>query len=556
MKKKLMSLIMLFATTLSFVSLSGCKKGDSEKEVLVVDGKDVIATINGKNYTADDLYNSYLDYEENLDYLYSKLEELLIKTAVPITESMRSGVVNEVEMWKKEIKENATTNGNDYKQALAEALNEEGVSSEDELIENKLYEIQKQVINNEYWKSHEKEYYENYITTRYVYHVSQILVSVSSSNTNTDDFNVNISSSSTAKKIYDVVAALSDGIPFYEVAQEYSDDSSSASNGGDLGMITLYDSSLSSEVRYALASYSKYFENANISVPEYLDNVYGNGFEVIPQQYIDLLNSENTNGKKLYEDTTYYIDKDSSYLTSSSRNIIFNSLLNTRTFRLLQSNTSANVIEIQNAKMPQEDSSIFASASTQNIIVNDENNPILVVRSDSGIHFISIKKSAFVSREELLKYYSKEVDYEDDYKTYLEKAINTEDKNTKLEKLETLAKEYAYYKISEASISGNEDFINYDMFVYYLNNIDSKKFSLNENIKGLILEYVNNKKVQAQNKINDCFDEAYEIYSNRAEHSNNTLIKKNLPILKCLDGKNCTFTYTDGFKVKTTGGDE
>ena len=50
MNKKILSFIMLFAMTFCFIS--GCKDGESEQAVLVAEGKDVIATINGVNYTS------------------------------------------------------------------------------------------------------------------------------------------------------------------------------------------------------------------------------------------------------------------------------------------------------------------------------------------------------------------------------------------------------------------------------------------------------------------------------------------------------------------------
>ena len=119
--------------------------------------------------------------------------------------------------------------------------------------------------------------------------------------------------------------------------------------------------------------------------------------------------------------------------------------------------------------MPLVDVVGYGEKGTQNVVVNGENNPILVVRSDKGIHFISITKSAFVGEEELLKYYSKEVDYTDDYKTYLEKAINDSDKEARLSKLEGLAKEYANMIISGNS-SYSENSVDYvqNIFKWYI----------------------------------------------------------------------------------------
>ena len=485
MKRKLLSFIMLFAVACCFIG--GCKDGQSNKDsVLVVDGKEVVATINGFNYTADDLYGDLVDYNSTASYMYEELEDLLIKTVVPVTDSMRNRIVNEVEKWKKEIKENATISGTSYKQALSSALANEGVNSEEELIEKKIFELQEEIITNQYWNNNKDRYYKEYFNNRYVYHISQILVSVST-NGNSDFFDVQ-PGSSTAQKLYNVVNSLTNGEDFYNVALLYSDDSSTKDKGGDMGIVTLNDTNVSDEVKYALASYSIYEENASLSHPDYLDVVYKNGIEAIPQKYVDFL-------EKNYDSDVTYISTSSSFQLYSrvyGRNIIFNNLFNTRTFRYLQSDEMTNVLSKENVKMPLIDVAGFDSKSTQNVIVNEYGVPILVVRSDSGIHFISIKKSAFAGEEELMRYYSTEVNEVDGYKTYLETMIDINGqtiKDSAIESLENLAKDYAIMKIAgNSDFSGNEEFIRYDMFKHYLNGTyNNVKFEIvNETIENIV----------------------------------------------------------------------
>lgn len=558
MKKKFISIIMLF--TMTFCLACGCKNNEAGEEVLVVEGKEVIATINGVNYTADQIYNKFLTTVESVDYIYEKLEDLLIKSVVPITDSMKSRITNEVEVWKKSIRDNSSINGTSFKDDLAAALEEEGVDSEQELIEKKLFALQEEVLTNQYWNSSKEQYFSDYLENRYVYHVSQILVNVGT-NGNYDYFNVE-PSTSVFEKLQNVVNALVSGKPFYQVAVDYSDDSATADNGGDMGLITLTDSSISNEVKYALASYSKYIEQANLDVPDYLEKVYGQGIETIPQSYVDLLDSD-VNDEKFYEDedTKYIQSLPSSFDNSRvyGRNIIFNNLFNSRTFRLLQSNGTSNVSSVDYARMPLTDVVGFDSKSTENILVNDDGNPILVVRSDAGIHFISIKKSAFAGLEELKKYYSTEINDEDSYKTYVEKGKDTATRDARIEELDALAKEYAIISTSDnSSFTGNQKYINYDMFLKYLNGTyQGVKFEItNEKVKQLVLDYINNQKELAVNRISNYFENNYEMYSNNAEHADNPLIVKEIPILKCLDDKKCTYTYAEGFKVYVAGGNE
>lgn len=554
MNKKILSFIMLFVVTFCFAS--GCKNdNDTDKSVLVADGKEVVASINGVNYTADDLYGDMIS--SNAEYLYEELEDLLIKTAVPITDSMRSRVNNEVEKWKKDVKDNAAVSGTAYKEALKTALAGENVDSEEELIEKKLFELQEEIITNQYWQNNKDTYYANYLENNYVYHISQILVSIST-NGNKDYFDVQ-PSESTAGKLYEVTNALLNGENFYQVAQRYSDDSETKEKGGDMGIVTLNDKSLPNELKYALASYSVYFEDAELEYPDYLDEVYGNGFEVIPEKYVDLL------GEKYNEDSgIYHITSTSGtislYSRVQARNILFNNLYNSRTFRLLQTDDGTkNIREISNAKMPLIDSAGFeATASIKNIITNEEGAPILVVRSDNGIHFISITKSAFVGTEELLKYYSTKIDETDSYRTYLEKYENNEDKDARLAELESFAKDYAILKIADNSdFAGNDDFLRYDMFNAYLNKTyNGVKFEIvDETVKEIVTTYIKAKKEYVETRIKNVFAEGYEKLSNAEEEFGNSVnVLKNIPILKCLDNKGCTFTHEDGFKAYTAGG--
>ena len=566
MKKRLLSFIMLFSLGLGFIG--GCKKDDNkEQAVLIVDGKEIIATVDGVNYSANQIYESLLTLDSSADYIYEKLDDLLIKTIVPVSDSMRSKINNEVEKWKNEIKDNATVNGKSYKEALKEALEKENASSEEELIENKIFALQKQIIANDYSSKTKDISYENFILNGKIYHISQILVNIST-NGNSDAFGVSISESA-AKKLYDVVNSLLKGESFYNVALQYSDDYNSKNNGGDMGLITLNDaisSSLPAELKYALASYSVYFENADLDYPEYLNEVYENGIETIPQKYIDLL------GEIYKDDSTKYINTDvtgtnSTYTSSRvyGKNIIFNNLFNSRTFRFIQSNETTDVKEMSNIKMPVMDSSKFSpNTSAQNILTNENGYPILVVRSDSGIHFVSISMSAYADQELLKTYYAKKVNYDDEVVSYLEKSLSDSDKTSRLEKLETMAQDYSMYKITNnSSFSGNDTYKQYNMFKYYLENgYNGTRFSIvNETIKNIVNNYINDKFVYENQKIKNQFSQNYLEHSNKVWYTDYDMVTKEIPILDCLEkdteGKyKCTYTYKDGFESYEAGGAE
>lgn len=553
MNKKILSFIMLFAVTFCFAS--GCKNDNDDQKVLVVDGKEVVATINGVHYTADQLYENVLNTSTNADYVYEKLEDLLINTVVPVTESMKNRINNEIEKWKKDIEENASINNTSYKKELEKALETEGVSSEEELFDKKVFALQEEIIANQYWKATQDQYYTDYLTNNYVYHVSQIFVSTATHDGNKGYFAAEVNDDA-AKKLYDITSQLIDGVPFYQIAEVYSDDSNSKNNSGDLGLITLNDTAISDEVKYALAAYSKYFENAEIDTPEYMDEVYGNGVEAIAEKYVKVL------GEK-YKDTTTHLTPTTGGLYDGdyrvrAKNILFNNLFNSKTFRFLQADeAAANTKVIDNIKVSVEESAIYQPATeNKNVVLNEAGIPILVVRSGSGIHFLSINKSAYAGEEELLKYYSKEIDDNDGYLTYVEKGITTSEREERLKKLESLANDYAIKKISgNTNFGGNEKFLKYDMFMYYLNGKHNGiKFEIkNETVKNIVLNYITAQEELTNKKIKNAFNLGYDKLANSEKNFANTInVTREIPLLKCMNNKGCTHTYDKGFTV--TGG--
>jgi len=211
--------------------------------------------------------------------------------------------------------------------------------------------------------------------------------------------------------------------------------------------------------------------------------------------------------------------------------------------------------------MPLADSVGFDAKSAQNIVVNSDGNPILVVRSDKGIHFISINKSAFAGEEELIKYYSKEVNYTDDYRTYLEKAVNNSDQETRLAELESFSKNYVNMIITGNSnyASNNVDFVRFDMFKNYLNGTYGEiDFEIkDEKIKEVILRYIDRTMQYRKDRIEKVFNEGFEYHSNKVQSTDSSIFQKGIPLLNCLNkdsnGKYmCTYSYKEGFKSYTS----
>ena len=108
-------------------------------------------------------------------------------------------------------------------------------------------------------KAKNADYSKAYIDDNYLYHIGDINLSISSTSTNTDLYNITISSTE-AKNIYDAFNELVTGEKYYHVAGKYSKGEGIA-NGGDLGIVSLNDGSITNELRYALIGYSSIYEN-------------------------------------------------------------------------------------------------------------------------------------------------------------------------------------------------------------------------------------------------------------------------------------------------------
>ena len=89
MKKKLLSLLMLFGLSLSAVS--GCSNDDtSVVERLNQDGKDVVLKVGNTVYTADQLFKDMLESEAGIETVYEKVLRMIVETNVPINDNMRA----------------------------------------------------------------------------------------------------------------------------------------------------------------------------------------------------------------------------------------------------------------------------------------------------------------------------------------------------------------------------------------------------------------------------------------------------------------------------------
>jgi len=571
-KRKLLPLSMLLLCGLCFTT--ACSTPSTTTNV--------IATVNGTKITTDTLYNNTLYNEQTAAYIYEILEKALIQSATPssATASMTNRVENEVEKWRKAIEENSKLNQTDYEEDLKTALEAEGVSSVEEYKEVKIYNLQKEYAKTKFLEAKGNDYHNAFIDNNYLYHIGDINLSISNTSTNTDLYNVTISSTE-AKNIYDAFTELVGGEKYYNIASKYSS-GDNASSGGDLGIVTLNDTDITNELRYALVGYSSLIDNKyeEFSLPtnvysKVLSDIYSAGIQTIPYSYIkgmnDVYSSTDTSETKFYESSnSFYYSGGGNSVSSSSkvyyRNIVFNSLLNTKIPKFItvtqedvEAGAKAVLMDVLTPNVKTHGYSL--TTSKQYVLVNEEGNPYVVYKDSNGLHILTIHKTPF--DENIHDYYSSEISDTDGKISYAEYGSNVEER---LNEVKSLSEKYITK--SYGSSSGDQTLLSFEMFKYYLEQPNGNFKITDENVKKMINQYMESKVEYSNEKLASNYEGYYDTYSNliwfaygNPEEKNGdkvTAITKEVPLLSCLskgeDGNYmCVYKYGEGF-IKHDGG--
>lgn len=217
MHKKL--LIVTMATLVAF-GLTGCVKTPK-----LENGQEVIAELNGKNITANDLYDE-LRGKYGVDTLLSLVDDYIVSQELKDTSSEEA----EAKAYIKQMKDYYTNAGQDWNQVLAS-----NNITEDELTKMYTTSYAKETIAKNYYKETVTEdeinkYYEDEIIGDIT--AKHILITVDVAETATDE-----EKSKAEKEAYnkalEVIKKLDNKEDFAALAKEYSKDKSS-SEGGSL----------------------------------------------------------------------------------------------------------------------------------------------------------------------------------------------------------------------------------------------------------------------------------------------------------------------------------
>lgn len=212
-QKKLMGLALT-----SLLILSGCSSTVKD------DGKDVIASIDGKNVLANDVYDSLAESTAGENALFSYVLDQLVTAHFPVTSDMKDNASDII----KNIKANYSSQYGDNADAqLESALSSSGYETIDDYEDSLVYSLQYSEFIKKYVKENYDKVFEDYYTTESPRYLSLIKVSMSDVDAPTEDEQA---------KLNEVKSLLKTDKSFADIASEYSDDSTNSAKG-NLGII-------------------------------------------------------------------------------------------------------------------------------------------------------------------------------------------------------------------------------------------------------------------------------------------------------------------------------
>lgn len=439
----------LMTAVLSVGALAGC---DSNKVKYSSDGTILTYTDgNGQFHkvTADDLFIDYYDDASKYQSIFDSINSIVVKNYFTIDDPVdyhgqtvhlgrdQMGQINsdadfKVAKDKKTAETNAENNGTSYDTEFEAILSGKGAEDEKELHEKYVEELQKEKFDENFYKyciddikkgaklSSEElvdtQLWKGYFTDMLPYHVSHVLVKLEDgSGTNYSNGTI---SEENAKKLYDVVDALKNDKgedTFRTIAKRFSEDTGSAANYGDLGIMD-YSTGYVNEFKLGIYAYENFIgnytskateEKSKINIPDkdayrkQVKDAFGLASETdVPEIPFSVFKDVYDYRKQVKD------EKDEAVLDDSSnfypRNVIYNKYLNRHSVAFITNDAESTDVDNHATGFKAYDSGALSGKNvlSVNIGTKDAPNwtPILVTRAGSdyqGIHFIVVNRSPF-----------------------------------------------------------------------------------------------------------------------------------------------------------------
>ena len=216
-KKKLIAFLLVAS-----LMLTGCGSVATLKN-----GEEVIAKLNGKSITAEDLFDE-LKLQGGASVLTNMIDEFIVNKEIKTDDDAKSYAESQLNSYKQSYE----SYGQDFKAALKSA----GYDGEDDFKDALITEYKKQMVTENYVKDEltdseiEKYYNDNIFGDIEARH---ILISPNTDDDMSDEEKEEAEDKA-KKEAEDIIKKLDKGEKFADLAKEYSDDEGTASKGGKL----------------------------------------------------------------------------------------------------------------------------------------------------------------------------------------------------------------------------------------------------------------------------------------------------------------------------------
>ena len=480
MKKSKLS-ITLVTSFIAAMALTACKDVTKSDEAIVTFkpyGSD-----NAISLVTNDVYNKYRGTSNGISMFYEKILEVLIryefkngfnKTGVMKYEEIEKWANNQVQEQKDKAKANAKSNKEtSYKDEWESILDSYKVEDEAGLKEHFIYEKEKEEMKN--WYAGDKDKAEELkaefiginsegkkvdskVASAMPYHVRHILVKVDEASDAGAKFYKGTISETQAKLIGNIIEALGSGkYTFSQVAKTFSEDGS-ASSGGDVGIMTNSATSGSlgmvNEFQLGIYTYDNLIDENNKIKDGDTDAVKATkklireGLGILEDETDDCVAKKMATTlaevpysafAKIGEYADYTTDMYGNKLANGSatvypRNVLWNKYLNLHNIFLITDYKGSapkfkdDDSEAEFATLVDKSGTEVPATATRfknHVLVDENGNPIIGVRSEYGLHFMVIEKSMYEfagknvgtenEKSKLSDYYSTKIPGDDGY---------------------------------------------------------------------------------------------------------------------------------------------
>lgn len=545
MNKRLATLSLV--SLLAVGSLTACGEGyDYEDGIMLY--------LNGEAYTTDELFEeSYgIDTSAGIEAIYDVVNEAIIEADIPTTDTMTQIVDNLLEDFDDDCADAADTNGTWKSEEIDDALDELGFEDIDEL-EDSYYLAQKQTkAEDEYYSNdrYESDFIPSFVEDTAPYHVKHILVTVDASSSSL--YNATISEDD-ANDISNVVERLATGEDFGIVAQTKSEDSSSAEDFGDVGIMST-KTSFVSEFKYGLYTYDAMFnpDTDATTREEVIDQTFSSDADVVSAYEDEIDGKAYGIPYSAVKQLDYYADvttaADGQEVTDANaynypRNILFNNYFNNHalSFVFLDENStdsdgyynSSDYDEAvasgrfqtvsgisENLQQFDADTTGVYSAlkqvdSSKKILCDEDGRPILVTRAGTGttdsgyqgIHFIVAQKDPFTtSNEDLEAYYTLDTPSTTSSETEDATFVNFLDSTNKdiyTDRVDTI----------KSAVKSMDSNFSFRQFEYYLEEaINDHGLAMSDELETAITNYIATTRASTDESEERSYNESWESY--------------------------------------------